>query len=54
MRSPSEVSDCEEKRLEHMRRRRAHGLTFRELEEEFDEGKSTIHRKLKPEHEEDD
>lgn len=39
-----------------MARRREHGLTFRDLGEEFGTSKSTAHRKLskKREHEEED
>jgi len=31
-----------------MRRRRAHGLTYRQMQDEFGESKSNIHRKLSP------
>lgn len=37
-----------DKRLEHMRQRRAHGLTYRQMEDEFGESKSNIHRKMIP------
>ncbi len=37
-----------DKRLEHMRQRRAHGLTYRQLADEFGESKSNIHRRLIP------
>ena len=37
-----------EKRMEHLRQRRSHGLSYRALEDEFGESKSNIHRTLNP------
>lgn len=43
-----EFSESKDKRIEHMARRRSHGLKIRELAEEFNTSKSTAHRKIKP------
>lgn len=38
-----------DKRREHMERRRSHGMTYREMQEDFGVSKSKIHRDLKDE-----
>lgn len=34
------------KRKEHIARRQSHGLSYRKLAEEFNESKSSLHRKM--------
>lgn len=45
--------DHDEKRMEHMARRRQHGLTYREIAEEFNNSKSKVHRDINREVQED-
>lgn len=42
-----------DKREEHMKRRREHGLTYREMEKDFGVSKSKIHRDIREKSEED-
>lgn len=43
-----------DKRHEHMKRRREHGITYRDMEKDFGVSKSKIHRDLREPSEQDD